>query len=264
MHLDNLATLTSLESFKAKSKDGEFLAPAIVKVFQELQEKLVSDLDDFKSQLMKITEKQDERIQKLTNENKILHSKLEKVEEKIDAEDAYERKDSLILSGEKIPAFDNNENVLTSTVKLLKDNLNYILHPTEISVLHRLQEKKNRQGAPDHRDIYVKFCRRSVRKDILEAARKKKVEGFFINEALTPVRQTIAYVLRQAKRKFPDIVSGSTTQDGKNYVWIHPPNRNAPGAKSTKLAVHTHSRLEKFCVDTLGKPLTDFIQKWDH
>ena len=126
------------------------------------------------------------------------------------------------------------------------------------------EKKKRLRGEPDNRDIYVKFCRRSVKIDLLEASRKKKVPNLFINEALTPLRQKIAYVLRAAKRKCPGIVSGSSTQDGINFVWVYPPNRDAPGARCIKHAVHTYSRIERFCSETLQIPLTEFIESWEH
>ena len=147
----------------------------------------------------------------------------------------------------------------------MQDKLNYALDPNDISVLHRLREKRNRNpNEPDRRDIYVKFCRRSTKIDLLEASRKSKVPNLYVNEALTPLRQKIAYVLRAAKRKCPNIVSGSSTQDGKNIVWVYPPNRNAPGARTIKHAVHTYSRIDRFCRQTLDVPLTDFVSNWDH
>ena len=124
--------------------------------------------------------------------------------------------------------------------------------------------KKKASHGPDRRDIIVKFCRRDSKNDLVAASRRVKANQFFINESLTPLRQTIAFVLRKAKREFPEKISGSTTLDGKNYVWIQPPNPNAPGAKATRLAVHTHDRLTSFCEKTLGKPLTHFIDTWTH
>ena len=54
--------------------------------------------------------------------------------------------------------------------------------------------------------------------DILNAARQVKPENFFVNECLTPTQKAIGYVLRKAKKEFPNIVSGSTTFDGKHFV----------------------------------------------
>ena len=42
------------------------------------------------------------------------------------------------------------------------------------------------------------------------------------------------------------------------------PKLDTPGAKATRLAVHTHDRLTKFCEKTLGKPLSHFIDSWTH
>ena len=174
MPLDNLVSLQTIEDFTFTSKDGKFLGPAIASVFSEFKLNMDKYFDRFKKKLLEMVELQDNRITALAKQNKNLIDRLDKLEEKLDAEDAYERKDSLIFSGTKIPIYDKNEDVLALLTDALKTHLNYIIAPNEISVLHRLQERKNRNGQPDHRSIYVKFCRRSVCKDILEAARGAK------------------------------------------------------------------------------------------
>ena len=264
MPLARLETLEQFDTATFSSKDGKFLGPAIQAVFAELKVNLDDYFASFESKLYKIIDQQDKRIAALSSQNKKLTDRIDKLEDRLDAEDAYERKDSLIFSGTKIPVFDKKEDVLSLLTDTLKTNLNYVLAPTEISVLHRLQEKKNRNGSPDHRSIYVKFCRRSVRKDILDAARRLKVPEFYTNEALTPTRQTIAFALRKAKKLYPEIVSGSTTQDGKPHVWVYPTNKNTPGAKNVKHLVHTYHRLEVFCTDIIKKPLSSLIDKWNH
>ena len=123
--------------------------------------------------------------------------------------------------------------------------------------------KKVSQG-PDHRNILVKFCRRDTKNEVITRARKMKSTDFYATESLTAPRQTIAYVLRKAKKEFPHIVSGSTTIDGKNFVWTKPTNSSNPNAKCFRQAVHTHSRISDYCMKTLGKPLNHFIDGWNH
>ena len=263
MALDEISSLDQIRDNNYNSKDGKFLAAAIVQVFEELKMTLENNLSTFQSKLIAVTTRQEEVISKLVEENKMMKKKISTLEEKIDQDDAYERKDSLIFSGKNIPAYKTTEDTASVLIKCLKDCLGYVLQPNEISVLHRLQENKRRGNAPDHRAIYVKFCRRSIRKDILEAGRRMKADEFYVNEALTPTRRKIALILRHAKRDFPEIVSGSSTFDGKNYVWVHPPNRNARGAKAIKHAVHTYSRLEKFCLESLHKPIEEYERKFN-
>ena len=265
MSLADLEALDLIQSFKPTSNDGKFLVPKIVAVFQELKLNLENMFSSLQTQLIDITKKQDEKINKLSQENKCMAKKIEKLEEKLDAEDAYERKDSIIISGKKVAPFRAGEtpkDTLELTTNLLREKLNYVLRPEEVSIIHRLGENKRRPtGTADMRAIYVKLCRRSVKADLLSASRTAKVDELYINEALSPPRNTIAYVLRVAKKKFPNIVSGSTTLDGKPHVWVKPPN---PNARSVKYAVDTYSKLVKFCTETLDKPLTYFIKSWDH
>ena len=120
---------------------------------------------------------------------------------------------------------------------------------------------KPKTQRPDTRPIIAKFCQRSTKNDILDASRKMKVPQLFINESLTPIRQTVAYVLRKAKKEFPNKVSGTSTRDGRVFVWLNPPSAEA---RPIKRAINTRHELEDFCQRTLQKNLTHFINEWSH
>ena len=66
------------------------------------------------------------------------------------------------------------------------------------------------------------------------------------------------HTLRQAKKKFPDIISGTYTQNGAPYVWVKPTGRSAAGS-STRHKIVTHAVLKRFFSDTLGTPLEEVI-----
>ena len=168
-------------------------------------------------------------------------------------------RDTLVISGNMIPVKQSTENTTDIACDLLKTHLNTIVHPQEISVSHRLATKRT-ERAP----IIVKFCRRNLKHDIVMSARKNKPTNIYFNECLTPLQKTISYVLRRAKKDFPSIISGTTTFDGRNYVWVKPPNPNAPGAKDTRILISTHTKLEEFCTRTVNKPLNDYIDEWKH
>ena len=258
-----MTAIDALSNYQPKSADGKFIVPAVTELFNSLEFKFDQMLKEFRNEFVNLFKQQDEKILKIQSENRELKQKLEKLESRIDENDAYERKDTVIVSGTAVPPVERNEDCATLACDLIKRNLNYVVLPTDISTVHRLGEKKSTQG-PDRRDIIIKFCRRDSKVNLIAASRRVKANQFFINESLTPLRQTIAFILRKAKREFPEKISGSSTLDGKNYVWIPPPNPNAPGAKATRLAVHTHDRLTKFCEKTLGKPLSHFIDSWTH
>ena len=96
MSLADLEALDLIQSFKPTSNDGKFLVPKIVAVFQELKLNLENMFSSLQTQLIDITKKQDEKINKLSQENKCMAKKIEKLEEKLDAEDAYDCKDSIL------------------------------------------------------------------------------------------------------------------------------------------------------------------------
>ena len=121
--------------------------------------------------------------------------------------------------------------------KLLKDTLKLNVAPTEISLAHRLGVKVQRQG-PDRRKILVKLCRQDTKSSILNAARTVKNPAIYINESLTPQRQTIAFALRKARKEFPHIIKGTSTSNGKVFAYVRSPNQPA-GTKDAKMPVGT-------------------------
>ena len=164
----------------------------------------------------------------------------------------------MIFSGQDLPPVSTDENCVEVVKKIAQEKLQYILAPTDISVAHRMGPKPTSQR-PDKRKIIVKFCRRNTKVDLLTAARCVKPENIFINESLTAQRQTILFALRKAKREFPNVISGTSTTDGRVYVWIKPQDATSSPSRDTRLLVNSLTRLEDFCQRNLGKPMSYFL-----
>ena len=258
-----MESLGGLSDYQPKSADGKVILPAVISLFNDMQSRMTKMFEDLRSEFLKVCTERDQKIQKMDAEIVGLKKKVSALEAKIDDADAYERSDTAIISGNSLPVVIPDERGPELVCSLLKDKLNLVIAPTDISVAHRLGEKKASQG-PDRRPLIVKFCRRNTKNDVVVAARKGKSPNFFINESLTPLRQSIAFVLRKARREFPTIISGASTIDGKNYVWLHPPSPANVNAKCTRHLIATHDRLVDLCEKTLGKPLNHFISNWSH
>ena len=229
-----MSDFKALEDIVPSTKEGKLLIPAIVRAFSDFQESLTQMFESFKTDLMKMVEEKNEEVIKLKSKVSTLEKHIYKLEERIEENDAYERRDTIIVSGRKIPPSSTSEHTSSLVCNLLKEELNYNLQPNDISVCHRLGSTSQSQK-PDRRAIILKLCRRDIKLDLVSSARKKKPDGFFVNECLTPSQQTISYVLRAAKRQFPQIVSGSTTYDGKNFAWVKSKNPQAAAAKDKRI-----------------------------
>ena len=89
--------------------------------------------------------------------------------------------------------------------------------------------------------------------------------NMYVNESLTKTRSTIMYALRRAKMQYPDRISGSGSVEGKVAVWVKPLNPTAPGPMrntNTRMFINSRQKLEKFCVDILGVPVSTFVDNW--
>ena len=114
-----MTTIEALSDYQPKSADGKFLIPAVTELFKSLEFNFDQMLKGFRNEFFNIFKEQDKKILKLQSENSELRQKIEKLENKIDESDAYERKDTVIISGKAIPPVDKNENCATLACEII-------------------------------------------------------------------------------------------------------------------------------------------------
>ena len=245
-----------MEAITPTTKDNKTFIPAVISFFQNMESKFVEMIEAMKSEFQRTCSEKDAKIVGLEGEVRSLKKNLLKLEERVEDNDSYERRDTLVFSGPAVPPATATEKCSETVVEILRRKLDLNISKEEISVAHRHGKEK--------KSIIVKLCHRSNKSDIVSSAKTVRPPNLYISECLTPQRETIAYVLRRAKREFPAIIASSTTMEGKNFVWVKPPNPTAPGAKNVKLNVSTYTRLQDFCLRTLEKPVTHFVKEWKH
>ena len=214
----------------------------------------IDQLEKNSTELFKSCAEKDTKIAALEAKNLAMTEKVGYLLEKVDDEDAYIRRESLIFGGKSIPT-DPSVNCAQTVVSLLRSKLQITIDPKDISVAHRLGQRKANQQGPDNRHIIAKFCRRDLKRDILGAARTKKPTELFVNESLTKLRQKIMRALRQAKREHPDVISGMNTIEGRVFVW----RKTGSGRNDSRHCVNTLEKLEEFCMQNLGTSSTTFL-----
>ena len=183
------------------------------------------------------------------------------LEERVEDQEAYESRDTIVLSGSELPAASTSENATNVVCDLIRSKIGIVINPSEVSTAHRLGKKANSQ-APDTRNIIVKFCRRDTKLDLQSACRRVKPKNLFINENLTPIRNSCLYGLRQAKKIFPSIVAGCGSMEGKVYAWVKPPNPNTPMARNTKVMINSVRKFDDFCSKVLKCESKSIVSKW--
>ena len=266
------------------AKTNQPLIPAIIATFSSFKEQLVADLtskfdstvSEIKDEFHNICQAKDAKIKSLENSNQHLTKQLMLLENKMDATEAYERKDTLIISG-AVPGPVANENTNAVVINLVKDKLGFHLDPKDISISHRLQAKKpNSQGVTYPPNLYVKLVHRDTKQAMINASRAKNKQNknapnkIFINEGLTPRRRTILQSLLRMK-KVNDVIRGVTTQNGVVVAFTAPRQGASPPSGSTASSgrprdvrhlISTREELRKFCAEFLQKPLEDFLTSW--
>ena len=201
------------------SEDGQKIVQAITAHLDLLRE-------EFRMQMAE----KDKEIAKLNEVVSTLKCNVMKLEERLEDADAYERRDTLIFSGDAIPEAKTGENCSAIIKEIVKTKLHINMGDSDISTAHRMGKRMNNQR-PDKRSIIIKLRRRDQKAGILHACRQFKPD-FYVNESLSPTRSTIMYALRKARKQFPRIISGCNSINGRVFVWLRP--ANAP------LVVETH------------------------
>ena len=112
----------------------------------------------------------------MSDEIFVLRKGVVELEDKIEDNESYERRDTVIVSGDGIPAVTDNEDSSKIVTQLIKDKINLIVNPADISVAHRLGRKPD-QG-PNKRKIVIKLCRRETKSRFVESMQSCKAKEF--------------------------------------------------------------------------------------
>ena len=250
--------LTNDAGVATLSDEAASIVAAIKLQYDDLKDEIVS--------LKKLLSEKDQHIDEMKVEITLLNKKVTKLENLVDEEDAYVRRESLILSGTIIPPSTPGEICSNVARKALKDKLNLEVQANEISVCHRLGPKSNTQ-AHDTRPLTVRFCRRETKRQVLFARTDNSHPNstLYVNESLTPKRRTIMFALRKMKKLHPTIITGCNTLEGRCFVYTKMP-ASLPNSRSRdrKHVVNTHDALVDFCRDFVKKPLDAFLETWNH
>ena len=205
-------------------------------------------------------EKKDREIKELLANVSMLETRVVKLEQQVDENSAHERKNTLIMAGTIPPASHAEDCKFIIVREQIRENLRLELAIEDISMAHRIGVKPKTQGE-DKRNIMFKLCNRDVKLNILKSCKVVKPKKFYVNESLTPLRNTILYVMRQAKKKHPSVINSCNSSDGSVVAWLHAASASAK-PKYRKIIINTKKELDLFLQQELNAKATAFIDTW--
>ena len=124
----------------------------------------------------------EKEIKDLKEKVLILSNEKKDLEQIIDRQEQYSRRNCILIHGVKEEQNEDTDNVV---VKLIKDNLEEDVDLTELDRSHRIGKKKSNGKA---RPIIVKFARYNVRRKVFYNKKKLKGKNISITESLTKFR----------------------------------------------------------------------------
>ena len=205
------------------------------------------------NEVMKV---KDEQIAALEKTVTSMQEKIRSLEIQIDSNSAYDRRDTLVLSGD-IPESRPDENCKEIVRDVIKNQARLIIHENDISTAHRLGRKPENSNR-DKRSIIFKLCRHDTKREIMSACKVQK-PSFYINEHLTPTRGTIMFALRKARQMDPTKIGAARSHEGNISVFI--PSEEE-GRNGRRMACNTRSALDEILQDHLGITSQQFVNKW--
>jgi len=218
------------ELIKPVAKDSESkmdaTQPTTSQLFQSPPQKLTSLLDpSTKMELLELfspilvnlearfSSNLDKHIQELKDEIKEKDTKIKSLENRVDELEQRTRMDTLRFHGIKEG---QNENTDTEIIKTVKENLDIVLDPRDISISHRI-------GTPgsDNRPILVKFTRLSDRTKVFRAKKvlKNKITKLFMSEDLTKKKADFFKQVRDLRND--GYILRTWTSDGKIFYVLN-------------------------------------------
>lgn len=197
----------------------------------------------------------DQKIVKLEGTVDELRSRMNHLEEQVDGQDSYGRRETLIVSG-NVPIARDGENCGAIVRDIVKRTLNINMKDTDISVAHRIG-RIPRTGGSDTRSIIFKLCRRDLKRDIVSACKGSKLDVYF-NDSLTPTRSTIMFVLRKARREFPNNFGNCRSTDGNVSVWL--PTDQA--GKYRRVGVNSRRALDELLDREVSRTSSNYVDNW--
>ena len=251
---------------------------AVMKTLQDEKVDLVTSIDANSSAIKSLEDKAPHResVSPSSQDKDEKISKLEQtittLENKLDATEAYERRDSIIISG-AVPnvAQGREENSIEVAVDIIKKKLTTIeIDPKDISVAHRLQSKPSSDGSsPRPPNMYVKLVRRELKKQLITASKgqTRSTDRIFINDSLTPQRNAVFRTLQRI-RKDNNVIKGVSSFEGEVYAYTARPSQQGAGDGQSRTRndlrhrINTKDQLRRFCDEFVKNPLEDFVVSW--
>ena len=226
------------------TKEGKLIVSLIFKRFDQMEQTLKA---------------KDEKISALESSMNKLQKRLDTLEQQIDSNSNYERRDTLVISG-NIPQAQPNENCIDIVRNSIKNEMRLIIDEKDISTAHRLGRKPE-NGQRDKRSIIFKLCRRETKRDILQACRTSKPK-FYINEHLTPTRSTIMFALRKAHQMDPNKIGVARTREGNVTVQVPADGSSNDNNSTQRITCNTRAILDDLLMKHLNIKSDKFVKSW--
>ena len=187
--------------------------------------------------LLSATTKYDDRLRLkdiqiavLTHKNAELEDKISQLErrlnahdrelrspyQRVDEQDQYERRDTIIISGDELPEEHPDENSANVVVSTLNRVLELNTSVSDINIAHRLGRKSptSHGEPPARRPIIVKLQSRMLKQNIVRRCIVKKPK-LYVNESLTPPRRTIYRRFLAIRKERKGLIESLHTTDGR-------------------------------------------------
>ena len=243
------------------SKEAKQLAEIIIAAVKLIIENTAAGHSKELSTLTATVSDLQSSVDNKDKELKKMRDRLNVLEDQVDSNSAYERRDCLIVSG-GVPEVTEGENCSKIITQLIREKLRIQMKPDDITSAHRIGRKPINQ-ASDRRSIIIKLCRRDMKKDILAACRQLR-PPFYVNESLTPTRSQVMFVLRKARGDHSDKFRTPRSYDGNVNAYVPMPGAKPQDqlTRARRVVVNSRRALDELLLEHIGCTSEKYVKDW--
>ena len=199
-------------------KDKSFIKQILVDTLDEMKDKIIGSVmhrvEQLEGEIHDISiqqTKQNEKIEKITEENETLKMEnktfLERIKEEevnrkyaINNLEQYTRRNNVRISGLTFDnKFETSQETAEGITTIFNDHMGLNLSPYDIDIAHRLGKYEDKKVRP----IIVRFVQRQVKATVMRNTRKLKGIALSINEDLTKMNlEIVASIRLKGKDKY--------------------------------------------------------------
>ena len=215
-------------------------------------DRLELELKRFREDVVEMLAEKDAEIKFLKEEIVFLRKGVSAVEERCDEAEAYERRDTIIVSGPEMPIARDGENSARVVCDVIKNKIGVVVRSFDISVAHR-HGRKTQSQREDRKVLWLNFADERQSTTYSELVSLLKPPNLL--SMTVSLQYEIQYYTAFAKRRRTTLL-GFLDAVSLMVEFLRGSN------KDSRIFIYTKLKFDVMCKDILNCEFSDLVENW--